>query len=220
MIEMVCLLERDFPTSFFDIQVHLLVHLVEEISIAGPVHTRWMFYLERFMKVLKGFVRQKARPEGSIAEGWLIQESLFYITEIISQLHPASPKMWCEEEDERVKGEVPQGNGVEKRLSSQLKEKIDTFILYNCGHMEKWTSRYEEAKKERNITLKRRRNINRRRRRALENDKPLEPLPSKCTREWVFDTMLKASENGEEVTELEWEFVRGCAWKVSVVLSL
>ncbi len=39
------------PPSFFDIQVHLVSHLIEEIEIAGVVHARWMYWAERFMKV-------------------------------------------------------------------------------------------------------------------------------------------------------------------------
>ena len=71
-IETVCLLEEHFPTSVLNIQVHLLVHLVEEVEIAGTVHSRWMFFLERFMKNLKGFVWQRAQLEGSMAEGWMV----------------------------------------------------------------------------------------------------------------------------------------------------
>ncbi len=36
--EVVCKLEKAFPPSFFDYQVHLLVHLVDEIVIVGLVH--------------------------------------------------------------------------------------------------------------------------------------------------------------------------------------
>ena len=61
--------------------MHLLVHLVDKAKIAGNVHYQWMFFLERFMKTLKGFVRQRARPKGSMAEGWLVQESLVYIAD-------------------------------------------------------------------------------------------------------------------------------------------
>ncbi|MCO5571184.1 hypothetical protein L7F22_024918 [Adiantum nelumboides] len=42
-IELLCLMEKELPTSFFDIQVHVLIHLVDEIEIAGVVSTRWMF---------------------------------------------------------------------------------------------------------------------------------------------------------------------------------
>ncbi len=33
--KVVCKLEKTFPPSFFDCQVHLLVQLVDEIAIAG-----------------------------------------------------------------------------------------------------------------------------------------------------------------------------------------
>ncbi|KAL3690030.1 hypothetical protein R1sor_016339 [Riccia sorocarpa] len=56
-VETLCKLEKTLPLSFFDSQIHLLVHLVREISICGPVHTRWMYWLERYMKVLKDDVR-------------------------------------------------------------------------------------------------------------------------------------------------------------------
>jgi hypothetical protein len=65
--EVVCKLEKAFPQSFFDCQVHLLIHLVDEIVIVGPVHCRWMYWLERYIAVLKGYVRNRARVEGSMA---------------------------------------------------------------------------------------------------------------------------------------------------------
>ena len=61
-IEIVCMIEITFPTRILMIQVHKLVHLVDEEDLAKVVNTQWMFYLERFMKVLMGFVCQKARP--------------------------------------------------------------------------------------------------------------------------------------------------------------
>ena len=67
-----CLLEKEFPPSFFDPMTHLLIHLVEELEICGPVHSRWMYTVERYMKFLKGFVRNMARPEGSMAEGYVL----------------------------------------------------------------------------------------------------------------------------------------------------
>ena len=45
--------ELVFPPSFFNIMTHLIVHLVEEISILGPVFLHNMFPFERFMGVLK-----------------------------------------------------------------------------------------------------------------------------------------------------------------------
>jgi hypothetical protein len=43
--------ELVFLPSFFNIMTHLLVHLVEEIAILGPVFLHNMFSFERFMGV-------------------------------------------------------------------------------------------------------------------------------------------------------------------------
>lgn len=45
--ETLCMLERFFPPSFFDIMVHLTVHLAREALIGGPVQFRWMYPFER-----------------------------------------------------------------------------------------------------------------------------------------------------------------------------
>jgi hypothetical protein len=62
--------ELVFPPFFFNIMTHLLVHLVKEISILSPVFLHNMFPFERFMGVLKKYVHNRARPEGSIAKGY------------------------------------------------------------------------------------------------------------------------------------------------------
>jgi hypothetical protein len=56
-----------FPPSFSILFMHLLVHLVKEIGILGPVFLHNMFSFERFFAVLKKYVRNRARPEGNIA---------------------------------------------------------------------------------------------------------------------------------------------------------
>jgi hypothetical protein len=62
--------ELVFLPSFFNIMTHLLVHLVEEIAILGLVFLHNMFPFERFMGVLKKYVHNHARPEGSISKGY------------------------------------------------------------------------------------------------------------------------------------------------------
>lgn len=44
-----CRLEKIFPPSFFDIMVHLPIHLASEAKLAGPVQYRWMYPVERFV---------------------------------------------------------------------------------------------------------------------------------------------------------------------------
>ena len=72
-------------TSFMDLKVHLPMHLVHEVELVGVVSCRWMFFLERYMKKLKGFVRQREKPEGSMVEGYISYESFYYASEYIKQ---------------------------------------------------------------------------------------------------------------------------------------
>lgn len=51
-----CHLEKIFPPAFFDIMVHLPIHLAEEAMIAGPVQFRWMYPIERYVLSLLNFV--------------------------------------------------------------------------------------------------------------------------------------------------------------------
>nr|GEY31169.1 hypothetical protein [Tanacetum cinerariifolium] len=69
-----CELEIYFPPSFFDIMVHLVSHIVVEIKACGLVFLRDMYPFERYMGFLKGFVRNQARPDVSIVEGYYFEE--------------------------------------------------------------------------------------------------------------------------------------------------
>ncbi|CAM8925426.1 unnamed protein product [Rhodiola kirilowii] len=72
-----------FSPSFFDVMVHLTVHLVREIRILGPVHMRWMYPFERYMKILKSYVRNRHRPEGCIVEGYITEEAVEFCTNFL-----------------------------------------------------------------------------------------------------------------------------------------
>ncbi|XP_038972859.1 uncharacterized protein LOC120104948 [Phoenix dactylifera] len=73
-----CNMEKIFPPGFFTIMVHLLIHLAAEAKLGGPVHYRWMYPIERFLMRLKDYVRNRAYPEGSIAEGYIAEECLTF----------------------------------------------------------------------------------------------------------------------------------------------
>jgi hypothetical protein len=80
--------ELVFPPSFFNIMTHVLVHLVDEIAILGPVFLHNMFPFERFMGVLKKYVRNRARPEGSISMGHQTEEVIGFCVDFIPDLKP------------------------------------------------------------------------------------------------------------------------------------
>ncbi|CAN6697412.1 unnamed protein product [Malus baccata var. baccata] len=58
-----CQLEKIFPPAFFDIMVHLPIHLADEAAIAGHVQYRWMYPIERYLQTLKRYGRNKGRPK-------------------------------------------------------------------------------------------------------------------------------------------------------------
>ena len=65
---------------------HLLVHFVKKIDIIGPVFLHNMFPFERFMWVLKQCVRNRARPEGSIASVYGTEEVIDFSVDFIDDL--------------------------------------------------------------------------------------------------------------------------------------
>ncbi|XP_073126852.1 uncharacterized protein [Henckelia pumila] len=83
--ETLCMLERFFPPAFFTISVHLTIHLAREARLCGPVQFRWMYPFERFMKMLKGYVKNRARLEGCIAECYLAEERMRFCSAYIKK---------------------------------------------------------------------------------------------------------------------------------------
>ncbi|XP_024046554.1 uncharacterized protein LOC127900287 [Citrus sinensis] len=79
-----CLLQQYFPPSFFDIMIHLTVHLVEQVRLCGLVYLRWMYPFERQMKTLKDYVRNPYHPEGCIVESYIAEEALAFCAEYLS----------------------------------------------------------------------------------------------------------------------------------------
>jgi hypothetical protein len=62
-----CKIEQIFPPAFFDVMVHLAIHLPREAELGGPVQNRWMYPMERMLGKHKRRVRNKERTEASIA---------------------------------------------------------------------------------------------------------------------------------------------------------
>lgn len=52
IVKTLCNMEKVFLPSFFTVMVHLMVHLVEEAKLGGPVHYRWMYPLERYATLI------------------------------------------------------------------------------------------------------------------------------------------------------------------------
>ena len=54
--DIVCMFEKELPTSFMDLQVHLLIHQLDEVELSWVLSCHWLLLLEIYMNKLKGFV--------------------------------------------------------------------------------------------------------------------------------------------------------------------
>jgi hypothetical protein len=75
-----CEMKKYILPTFFNAQENYLIHQVEDIEICGPIHTRSMWMVDRHLKSLKDLVRQRERPEGSMVEGYMVYQSMVYIS--------------------------------------------------------------------------------------------------------------------------------------------
>ena len=106
-------MEKYLPPSFFNAQEHYLIHQVEEIELCGPVHTRSMWMVERHLKSLKALVRQRARPEGSMVEGYMLYQSMVYISQYLPKLatNMQVDRIWDVNSIKKIEGEHLLGKG-------------------------------------------------------------------------------------------------------------
>src|SRR3989337_2527599 len=78
IVVILCELEMYFPPAFFDVMVHLCVHIMDEIIDLGTTFLHSMMPFERMNGVIKGFVRNMFRPDGSIVQGYLTHECISF----------------------------------------------------------------------------------------------------------------------------------------------
>lgn len=134
--ETLCVLEKQLPPSFFDIMVHLYIHLVEELFICGPVHVRWMYPFERYYKTLKGYVRNHAKPEGCMAKRYEVEEACGFASEYLGDGQSTVKRVWDNEEDPVMNDIVLEGPGKERILDQALLEEIHDFVIDNVDIVE------------------------------------------------------------------------------------
>ena len=134
--ETLCLLEKELPPAFFDVMVHLCIHLVEELFLCRPIHVRWMYPYMRYYKVLKGYVRNHAKPEGCMAKGYEISEACGFASEYLQSAQTSFKQVWDSEEEPVMTDVVLEGKGKLRELDDQLLQHIHTFVCDNVGCIE------------------------------------------------------------------------------------
>ncbi|KAF1883270.1 hypothetical protein Lal_00030376 [Lupinus albus] len=127
--------------------VHLSIHLVREIQLCGPSYMRWMYPFERYMKILKGYVNNRARRESCIAKRYIVEETLdFFIGYLEDGDFIGIPK------PRYVKGISGEGIAGKEILSiskSEL-EQAHLYVLHNADEVEPYVERHMEMLKNSN----------------------------------------------------------------------
>ncbi|XP_073301900.1 uncharacterized protein [Primulina huaijiensis] len=149
-----CQLEKIFPPSFFDIMIHLTVHLATEVQLAGPVYYRWMYPIERYLGTLKSYVRNRSKPEGSIAEGYLAEECLtfcsFYLADYVETKFNQSTR-----NDETTIGSTfaldvftasgyALGKAIATKFDDETLKKAHQYVLFNCHHVQSYIDEHRQ----------------------------------------------------------------------------
>ncbi|XP_038713903.1 uncharacterized protein LOC120007624 isoform X1 [Tripterygium wilfordii] len=138
-----CKLETIFPPAFFDVMIHLPIHLAKEAKIAGPVHYRWMYPIERYLRTLKKYVRNKARPEGSIAEGYILDECSTFCARYLNSVEtkfnkaPRNDDGGISNHGLSIFGKFgrPKGAYILYELSFEEYDQARMYVLQNCDEV-------------------------------------------------------------------------------------
>src|SRR3954465_5361835 len=88
IVLILCELEIYFPPSFFDIMVHLLIHVAEDIVQLGSAFLRSVVSFERKNGHIKKVVRNRFYPDASIAEFFLTEECISFCTNYLNTENP------------------------------------------------------------------------------------------------------------------------------------
>ncbi|KAL4555368.1 hypothetical protein LXL04_037986 [Taraxacum kok-saghyz] len=143
-----CLLEKYFPPSFFDVMIHLMVHLVREVRLCGPVFFRWMYPFEGYMKTLKGYVRNYHRPRGCIAECYVAEEALEFCSDYLKNMRSIGNAH--ERVDDRIRTGKPLSRATTEVVDAKLLDQAHLYILRNTADLEPFIKQHMLELKELN----------------------------------------------------------------------
>ncbi|KAL3637653.1 hypothetical protein CASFOL_018524 [Castilleja foliolosa] len=127
--------------------IHLIIHLVSEIRVCDPVHLRWMYPFERYMKILKGYVKNPHLPEASMDERYVAEEAIEFCTQYLSETklvgHPTSRHV------DRGHGKGTIGGKV-KNVDREEVLKAHLYILNNTPEVQPYLDTHLAILKEQN----------------------------------------------------------------------
>ncbi|XP_013688786.1 uncharacterized protein LOC106392524 [Brassica napus] len=138
-VETMCQLETFFPPALFDIMFHFPIHLSKEARLGGPIYFRWMYPFERYMKTLKAFVKNYARPEACMVEAYLAGECVAFCLKFLKDSVPVQEAVNHIEDVEAGRMVVegrPLQKGIEVALPDKDRDIAHRYVLMNMASLD------------------------------------------------------------------------------------
>ena len=140
-VETLCLLNKELPPTSFTISFHLVLHLIPEMTVCGVIHSRWMYLVERYFKTLKSFVKNMAKPEGSIGESYWLTKNISFFFEYVSYGNFAQyrKKLGGPLQNNAKNDVIFQKRGKKEiTLSNEVRRHIDQYLISNIEVLAPW----------------------------------------------------------------------------------
>ena len=88
--------------------------------------------MERYLKTLKGYMRLRSNPKGSMVQGYIMDEAMGFCTEYMQHYCKSEHRVWDDKEEPAMNSEVIEGNGRHRLLLDELRFWIHEFVLNNA----------------------------------------------------------------------------------------
>ena len=88
--------------------------------------------MERYLKTLKGYVRLRSNPQGSMAQGYIMDEAMGFCTEYMQHCSGSERRVWDDKEEPAMNSKVMEGNGQHRLLADELRQWIHEFVMNNA----------------------------------------------------------------------------------------
>ncbi|KAE8661113.1 hypothetical protein F3Y22_tig00116939pilonHSYRG00277 [Hibiscus syriacus] len=164
--------------------------IVREVKLCGPVHFRCMYPFERYMKTLKGYVRNHHRPEGCIAKCYVAEEALEFCSDYLKNMKSIGNPH--ERADERIRTGKPLSRGTVEVVDAKLLDEAHLYVLRNTADVEPYIEQHMLELKDHNP-------------RASQNSKWLQTQHSRTFISWLKTKVDTHLANGEDICEsIRW----------------
>ena len=137
-------LEKIFPPGFFNLMQHLILHLLYEARMGGPVQGRWCYSIKRFQKVLQTKCKNKCKIEASISKAYILEEvsnfTTKYYADNLPSVHNPPPRYNTGEDESNLsifRGQLGSASGAtHKTLKHEEWRIIMMYVLTNLSEVE------------------------------------------------------------------------------------